>query len=65
MTQLTEREQQILEMICQGLEIKQIADMLVCSITTIKFHRSNIIEKMQVTNMYQAVSIYQKTYTKV
>ena len=46
--QLTDREVQILDMICQEYTLKQIADYLVFSTRTIEMIRNKIMEKLQV-----------------
>ena len=66
MQRLTDCEITVLNLTANGKEVKQIADILACSTQTIKFHRSNIITKLAVNNMYEAVAMYsRKYYTKV
>jgi DNA-binding NarL/FixJ family response regulator len=43
---LTERQKQILELICRGHLSKQIAHMLDISIKTVEFHRSRIMARL-------------------
>jgi DNA-binding NarL/FixJ family response regulator len=44
--QLTERQKQILDLICRGHLSKQIAHMLDISIKTVEFHRSRIMARL-------------------
>ncbi|NHE58854.1 response regulator transcription factor [Cyclobacterium plantarum] len=53
---LTPREHQVLELSSEGLPIKLIADRLSVSNRTIEKHRSNIMEKLGVRNIIEAVS---------
>ncbi|HEX2617681.1 MAG TPA: response regulator transcription factor [Flavobacteriales bacterium] len=47
---LTEREQQVLDLLSEGLKAKEIADKLFVSITTVRSHVRSIYEKLQVQN---------------
>ena len=47
---LTEREKEILQLICQELTMKEIADRLSISENTMRNHRVNIMEKINVKN---------------
>lgn len=42
---LTDREQEVLELVCQGLTNHQIAERLVLSKNTISTHIANLFEK--------------------
>jgi DNA-binding CsgD family transcriptional regulator len=53
---LTPRELEVLELSSNGLPIKLIADRLGVSNRTVEKHRSNIMEKLGVNNMIEAVS---------
>ena len=53
---LTEREREILALMVQGLNNKQIADSLYIGVSTVKFHVSNIISKLEVSNRTEAAS---------
>jgi DNA-binding NarL/FixJ family response regulator len=44
--QLSNREREVLQLIGEGYNTKDIADMLCVSISTIKTHRANIMEKL-------------------
>ncbi len=56
---LSEREREILGLLVQGLRDRDIADRLILSESTIKFHLNNVLSKLQVQTRYQA--IYQAT----
>jgi len=60
MTELTEREQEILNLIANGYSTKQIAELLGCSEYTISNHRASILEKTQANNMAQAFKAFSK-----
>ena len=47
---LSEREQEILELICESLTNEEIAKRLNISYDTVKWHRSNILSKTGVSN---------------
>ncbi len=51
---LTDREQEVLALIAQGLTNQDIANHLVLSINTVKTHAKNIYEKLGVRNRAQA-----------
>jgi len=53
MTQLTERESQIMRLLARGQSTKQIAHLLSISPKTVDNHRGKILEKMQVDNPTQ------------
>jgi LuxR family transcriptional regulator, maltose regulon positive regulatory protein len=53
---LSQREQEVLQLVAQGLTNQQIADRLVISIRTVKKHIENIHGKLGVQNRTQAVS---------
>ncbi len=51
---LTERENEVLKLISQGLGNREIAEILVVSEKTIKTHVANILQKLQVKSRTQA-----------
>jgi DNA-binding CsgD family transcriptional regulator len=54
-TWLTNREKEILQLIARGLISKEIADKLYISVNTVNTHRQRIIEKLNVSNTYEAI----------
>lgn len=52
---LTRRETEILQLIAQGQISKQIADNLFISVNTVNTHRQRIIEKLNVSNTFEAI----------
>lgn len=55
--QLTERERDVLKAMVGGLNNREIADTLVISLGTVKFHVSNIFQKLGVDSRVEAVKI--------
>lgn len=53
---LTEREREVLKLMVDGLNNAQIAGQLVISISTVKYHISNILAKLGVENRVAAVA---------
>lgn len=53
---LTERELEVLRYYAQGYKINEIANKIFVSPDTIKFHRRKLFEKMQVSNISEALS---------
>jgi LuxR family maltose regulon positive regulatory protein len=53
---LSERELEILRLVAKGLSNREIAQRLVLSLSTIKWHTSNIYGKLGVKNRTQAVA---------
>ncbi len=53
---LTEREQEVLNLVVQGYSNQQIADALVISLATVKAHISSILSKLQVSSRAEAIS---------
>jgi NarL family two-component system response regulator LiaR len=54
---LTERELEVLALLVEGLNNNDIADRLVVSHSTAKFHVSSILSKLQATSRTEAVAI--------
>lgn len=44
--ELTERQRQILQLVAEGRQSKEIADMLQVSLKTVEFHRSRLLAKL-------------------
>ncbi len=54
---LTEREHDVLVLMVQGLSNPQIAEQLIVSLSTVKFHVSSILGKLQAATRAEAVRI--------
>jgi NarL family two-component system response regulator LiaR len=54
---LTERELEVLRLMAEGLNNAEIAERLTVSLSTVKYHISNILGKLQVDNRVAAVSV--------
>jgi PAS domain S-box-containing protein len=52
---LSRREREVLELSCQGLAIKEIADKLFISDRTVEKHRASVMEKTGARNIVEAV----------
>jgi len=52
---LTQREEEVLELLTQGITYKGVAGQLFISETTVKTHVNNIFQKLQVNDRTQAV----------
>ena len=53
---LTEREMEVLRLMADGLKNQEIADRLVVSLNTVRYHSKNIFGKLGVVNRTAAVS---------
>lgn len=53
---LTEREQEILQLIWSGLKNKEIAERLDISVKTVEAHRANMMKKVRVSNAAQLLN---------
>ncbi len=54
---LTEREREVLALMVQGLNNLEIAERLVVSRSTVRFHVSNILSKLEAANRTEAVGL--------
>lgn len=54
---LTEREKEVLELMVDGLNNTQIAEQLVVSRSTVKFHVSNILSKLEAASRMEAIAL--------
>ncbi len=52
---LTKREQEIVDLICQGKTIEEIARILYITGHTVETHRGNIFSKLSVRNMQELI----------
>ncbi len=59
-TEISPREMEILELLVEGLEYKQIAQRLFLSSHTVRTHIYNIYKKLHVTSKMQAVRVAMK-----
>ena len=59
-TNLSFREQEILQLLAKGFISKQIADQLFISVNTVNTHRQRIIGKLEVSNTTEAVQYASK-----
>jgi two-component system response regulator NreC len=54
-TRLSNREREVFQMIAEGRSTKEIAKILYLSPSTVKTHRSNIMEKLEMDNISQLI----------
>jgi two-component system, NarL family, response regulator LiaR len=59
---LTDREKEILALMVEGLPNTAIADKLIVSQSTVKFHVSNVLSKLGVTSRTEAVALALKNH---
>jgi DNA-binding NarL/FixJ family response regulator len=52
-TSLTDREQEILQLIWNGLKNREIGSRLKISVKTVEAHRANMMKKLRVSNAAQ------------
>ena len=57
---LTPREREVFELVIRGEPNKQIARAIGCTSRTVKAHRHNVMEKMQVKSLAELVSIAER-----
>jgi DNA-binding NarL/FixJ family response regulator len=53
---LTNREKEVLQFSIRGFTIGEIAEAIFVSPDTVKFHRRKLFEKLEVTNISEAIS---------
>jgi NarL family two-component system response regulator LiaR len=54
---LTDREREVLALMVEGLNNNQIAERLVISVSTAKFHVSSVLSKLRVNSRTEAVAV--------
>jgi DNA-binding NarL/FixJ family response regulator len=59
--ELTTRECEVLNLICEGYTNRAIAEELVIECGTVKNHVHNILKKLDTNNRHEAVALYQAT----
>ncbi len=57
---LTEREDQVLKLLADGLSYKMVADKLYLSFNTVNTHVKHIYEKLHVSSLGEAIAYYYK-----
>ncbi len=57
LVELTEREREVLALLVEGLNNNQIAERLVITLSTVKFHVSSILSKLGVSSRTEAVAL--------
>jgi NarL family two-component system response regulator LiaR len=55
-SQLTSREWEVLDLLCQDLSTDEIADRLVVSVETVRSHVKNVLRKLEVRSRRDAVA---------
>ncbi len=55
-SELTEREREILSLLCQGYRYREIAERLFVSIDTVRAHVRHVYEKLHVNSRYELLS---------
>lgn len=59
-SQLSKRQAQIMELLYQGLNYREISKQLFISVFTLKWHIHNIYQKLGVNNRTEAINVYFK-----
>jgi DNA-binding NarL/FixJ family response regulator len=59
-SQLTSREWEVLDLLCQDLSTDEIADRLVVSVETVRSHVKNVLRKLEVRSRREAVAMASK-----
>ena len=54
-SKLSNREREVFQMIAEGRSTKEISDILYVSPSTVKTHRANIMDKLQLQNISQLI----------
>ena len=56
-TELTERERDVMRLVVEGLPNKLIADQLTISVRTVEVHRARVFEKMEVKSAVELANL--------
>lgn len=56
LTDLSDREEEVLQLLCRGQSYREIAGRLYVSPNTVRFHLKNIYKKMRVNSRHEAVA---------
>jgi len=56
MAELSEREHEVLSLLCEGHSYREIGERLFVSSNTVRFHLKNIYRKLKVKSRYEAVA---------
>lgn len=62
--QLSKRQSEIMELLHQGLNYREISNKLFISVYTLKWHIHNIYQKLNVANRTEAINLYFKRKNK-
>jgi len=54
-SKLSDREREVLQLIAEGRSTREVSEILYISSSTVKTHRTNIMEKLQITNTPQLI----------
>ena len=63
-TSLTDREREVLELIGEGCQAADIADLLCISVATVNRHRENIKAKLNINTVGQLIKYYHEYVKK-
>jgi DNA-binding NarL/FixJ family response regulator len=55
--ELTERELDVLRLLCEGMSPKEIGEKLFLSPRTVEKHKDNIMQKMEVSSVAKLISV--------
>ena len=57
LTELTERERDVMRLVVEGLPNKLIADQLDISVRTVEVHRARVFDKMEVKSAVELANV--------
>ena len=61
MKELSQRENEIIELLISGYDYGDIANLLKISVRTVQTYLERILNKLQVSSKYSAIAIYTKS----